>query len=84
MNLRPTLLSILILAFLLSVTANSVAMSMPQVSKATVHITNPAVLEGSIANVQLGSVANPSGDNYAPEETADAWDKTLAFLSNYV
>jgi len=59
-------------------------MSMPQVSKATVHITNPAVLEGSIANVQLGSVANPSGDNYAPEETADAWDKTLAFLSNYV
>jgi carboxymethylenebutenolidase len=28
--------------------------------------------------------ANPSGDNYAPEETADAWEKTLAFLSTYV
>lgn len=28
--------------------------------------------------------ANPSGDNYAPEETADAWNKTLAFLSKYV
>lgn len=28
--------------------------------------------------------ANPSGDNYAPEETADAWEKTLAFLSRYV
>jgi len=28
--------------------------------------------------------ANPSGDNYAPEETADAWEKTLAFLSKYV
>lgn len=25
--------------------------------------------------------ANPSGDNYAPEETSDAWDKTLAFLN---
>lgn len=28
--------------------------------------------------------ANPSGNNYAPEETADAWEKTLAFLSKYV
>ncbi|HEU4605537.1 MAG TPA: dienelactone hydrolase family protein [Nitrososphaera sp.] len=28
--------------------------------------------------------ANPSGSNYAPEETADAWEKTLAFLSKYV
>jgi carboxymethylenebutenolidase len=28
--------------------------------------------------------ANPSGDNYAPEETADAWQKTLAFLDKYV
>lgn len=24
--------------------------------------------------------ANPSGSNYAPEETMDAWEKTLAFL----
>jgi len=28
--------------------------------------------------------ANPSGDNYAPEETADAWQKTLSFLKKYV
>jgi carboxymethylenebutenolidase len=28
--------------------------------------------------------ANPSGDNYAPEETADAWKKTLDFLGKYV
>jgi carboxymethylenebutenolidase len=28
--------------------------------------------------------ANPSRDNYAPEETADAWEKTLAFLKKYV
>jgi carboxymethylenebutenolidase len=28
--------------------------------------------------------ANPSGDNYAPAETADAWQKTLVFLKKYV
>ena len=28
--------------------------------------------------------ANPSNDNYAPQETADAWKKTLAFLNKYV
>ena len=27
--------------------------------------------------------ANPSGDNYAPNETADAWKKTLVFLDKY-
>jgi carboxymethylenebutenolidase len=26
--------------------------------------------------------ANPSRDSYAPEQTADAWNKTLAFLKN--
>jgi carboxymethylenebutenolidase len=28
--------------------------------------------------------ANPSNDNYAPAETADAWRKTLEFLKKYV
>jgi carboxymethylenebutenolidase len=28
--------------------------------------------------------ANPSGDNYAPKETADAWERTLSFLKKYV
>jgi carboxymethylenebutenolidase len=28
--------------------------------------------------------ANPSGDNYAPKETADAWQKTLSFLKKYM
>jgi carboxymethylenebutenolidase len=28
--------------------------------------------------------ANPSGDNYAPNETADAWAKTLAFLNEHL
>jgi carboxymethylenebutenolidase len=28
--------------------------------------------------------ANPSNDNYAPKETADAWKKTLDFLGKYL
>ena len=28
--------------------------------------------------------ANPSNDNYAPQETADAWKKTLNFLSRHL
>lgn len=28
--------------------------------------------------------ANPSGDNYAPKETEDAWQKTLSFLKKYL
>src|SRR5919202_7009461 len=28
--------------------------------------------------------ANPSGANYAPKQTADAWQKTLSFLNKYL
>lgn len=28
--------------------------------------------------------ANPSGDNYAPEETQIAWEKTISFLKKYL
>ena len=28
--------------------------------------------------------ANPSGDNYAPQETQDAWEKTVSFLKQYL
>src|ERR671910_972707 len=28
--------------------------------------------------------ANPSGDNYAPLETQDAWEKTVSFLKKYL
>ena len=28
--------------------------------------------------------ANPSGDNYAPNETKNAWQKTLTFLNKYL
>jgi carboxymethylenebutenolidase len=28
--------------------------------------------------------ANPSGDNYAPQETQDAWEKTVSFLKEHL
>jgi carboxymethylenebutenolidase len=28
--------------------------------------------------------ANPSLDNYAPKETADAWQKTIGFLRTHL
>lgn len=28
--------------------------------------------------------ANPSGDNYAPQETQDAWEKTVSFLERHL
>ncbi|HEY3527399.1 MAG TPA: dienelactone hydrolase family protein [Nitrososphaeraceae archaeon] len=43
-------------------------------------ITNEIYLYSGVGH----AFANPSGDNYAPEETVDAWKKTLAFLQKYV
>jgi carboxymethylenebutenolidase len=43
-------------------------------------ITNEIYLYSGVGH----AFANPSGDNYAPEETVDAWEKTLAFLKKYV
>jgi len=39
-------------------------------------ITNEIYLYGDVGH----AFANPSGDNYAPKETADAWQKTIGFL----
>lgn len=44
------------------------------------NITNAIYIYEGVGH----AFANPSGDNYAPEETADAWEKTLEFLSRYV
>ena len=43
-------------------------------------ITNEIYLYESVGH----AFANPSGDNYAPKETADAWQKTMAFLRQYL
>jgi carboxymethylenebutenolidase len=39
-------------------------------------ITNEIYLYEDVGH----AFANPSGDNYAPKETADAWQKTIGFL----
>ena len=43
-------------------------------------VTNEIYINPGIGH----AFANPSNDNYAPQETADAWKKTLAFLKKYV
>jgi carboxymethylenebutenolidase len=43
-------------------------------------IINEIYLYGGVGH----AFANPSGDNYAPKETADAWQKTMAFLRQYL
>src|SRR5919112_2945435 len=43
-------------------------------------ITNEIYLYEGVGH----AFANPSGDNYAPKETADAWQKTIGFLRQYL
>jgi carboxymethylenebutenolidase len=43
-------------------------------------ITNDIYLYEGVGH----AFANPSGDNYAPKETTDAWQKTIGFLSTYL
>ena len=43
-------------------------------------ITNEIYLYEGVGH----AFANPSGDNYAPKETTDAWQKTIGFLRMYL
>ncbi|MDQ3847957.1 MAG: dienelactone hydrolase family protein, partial [Thermoproteota archaeon] len=43
-------------------------------------ITNEIYLYEGVGH----AFANPSGDNYAPKETDDAWQKTFGFLRRYL
>jgi carboxymethylenebutenolidase len=43
-------------------------------------ITNEIYLYEDVGH----AFANPSGDNYAPKETADAWQKTIGFLRTHL
>jgi carboxymethylenebutenolidase len=43
-------------------------------------ITNEIYLYEGVGH----AFANPSGDNHAPKETADAWQKTIGFLRTYL
>ena len=44
------------------------------------NITNEVYVYDGVGH----AFANPSGDNYAPDETKDAWGKTLDFLGRHV
>lgn len=44
------------------------------------HIENSITIYPNVGH----AFANPSGANYAPAETKDAWDKTLAFLADHL
>lgn len=43
-------------------------------------VTNEVLIYDGVGH----AFANPSGVNYAPKETEDAWEKTLSFLKKYV
>lgn len=43
-------------------------------------VTNEVLIYDGVGH----AFANPSGVNYAPKETEDAWKKTLSFLKKYV
>ncbi len=43
-------------------------------------ITNEIYIYAGVGH----AFANPSGDNYAPQETQDAWQKTVSFLKKYL
>jgi carboxymethylenebutenolidase len=43
-------------------------------------VTNQIIIYKGLGH----AFANPSGANYAPQQTADAWQKTLAFLKRYI
>lgn len=46
----------------------------------TLGIENEIYVYGGVGH----AFANPSGMNYAPRETMDAWEKTLTFLNTYL
>ena len=51
-----------------------------ETSLKTLGVTNEIYLYPGVGH----AFANPSGMNYAPEETKDAWAKTVAFLATYL
>ena len=46
----------------------------------TAGVTNLIIIYKGLGH----AFANPSGPNYAPQQTIDAWQKTLAFLKRYL
>ena len=64
---------------------NDQAIPIPEINQFRTSLNQSGITnEIEIYNGVGHAFANPSGDNYAPKETADAWERTLSFLKKYV
>jgi carboxymethylenebutenolidase len=64
---------------------HDLANPLPLINTFKTALDNDGIINQIIIYKGLGhAFANPSGANYAPQQTADAWQKTLKFLSKYL
>jgi carboxymethylenebutenolidase len=64
---------------------HDLANPLPLINTFKAALDNDGITNEIIIYKGLGhAFANPSGANYAPQQTADAWQKTLKFLSKYL
>jgi carboxymethylenebutenolidase len=64
---------------------HDLANPLPLINTFKAALDNDGITNQIIMYKGLGhAFANPSGANYAPQQTADAWQKTLKFLSKYL
>lgn len=64
---------------------NDQAIPLPEINQFRTSLNQSGITNEIEIYKGIGhAFANPSGDNYAPKETADAWEKTLSFLKKYV
>jgi carboxymethylenebutenolidase len=58
---------------------------LPLINRFKSALDNDGITNEILIYKGLGhAFANPSGPNYAPQQTADAWQKTLTFLNKYL
>src|SRR5215469_7769945 len=64
---------------------HDLANPLPLINTFKTALDNDGITNEIIIYKGLGhAFANFSGANYAPQQTADAWQKTLKFLSKYL
>ena len=64
---------------------HDLANPLPLINTFKAALDNDGITNEIIIYKGLGhAFANPSGANYAPQQTADAWQKTLIFLNKYL
>lgn len=66
--------------YVISINANTKTVDQFKAALDSNGITNEIYIYKGVGH----AFSNPYGMNYAPKETADAWQKTLAFLKKYL